>query len=90
MATECIHKLGAPKSYTQNFRETTPACGQSDYKTQKKIQKRSRRRNKRDYPLKRSNSQASLNNTEIILSFAFLALALVKQAQYITTIPKQL
>lgn len=36
MATECIHKLGAPKSYTQNFRETTPACGQSNYKTEKK------------------------------------------------------
>ena len=83
--------VGAPKSYSQNFRETTPACCQSDYKTQKKkTQKRSRRRNKRDSPLKRSNSQASLNNTEIILSFAFLALALVKQAQYITTIPRQL
>ena len=90
MATECIHKLDAPKSYTQNFQETTPACGQRDYKTQKKkTQKRSRRRNKRDSPLKRSNSQASLNNNEIILSFAFLALALVKQAQYITTIPRQ-
>lgn len=36
MATECIHKLDAPKSYTQNFQETTPACGQRDYKTQKK------------------------------------------------------
>ena len=36
VATECIHKLGAPKSYTQNFQETTPACGQRDYKTQKK------------------------------------------------------
>lgn len=36
MATECINKLGAPKSYTQNFQETTPACGQRDYKTQKK------------------------------------------------------
>ena len=89
MATECINKLDTPKSYTQNFQETTPACGQRDYKTQKKTQKRSRRRNKRDSPLKWSNSQASLNNTEIILSFAFLALALVKQAQYITTIPRQ-
>ena len=28
--------VGAPKSYGQNFRETTPACCQSDYKTQKK------------------------------------------------------
>ena len=28
--------VGAPKSYSQNFRETTPACCQSDYKTQKK------------------------------------------------------
>lgn len=36
MATECIHKLDAPKSYTQNFQETTPACGQREYKTQKK------------------------------------------------------
>lgn len=90
VATECIHKLDAPKSYTQNFQETTSACGQRDYKTEKKTQKRSRRRNKRDSPLKRSNSQASLNNNEIILSFAFLALALVKQAQYITTIPRQL
>ena len=36
VATECINKLGAPKSYTQNFQETTPACGQRDYKTQKK------------------------------------------------------
>lgn len=36
VATECIHKLDAPKSYTQNFQETTPACGQRDYKTQKK------------------------------------------------------
>ena len=36
VVTECIHKLGAPKSYTQNFQETTPACGQRDYKTQKK------------------------------------------------------
>lgn len=35
-ATECTHKLGAPKSYTQNFQETTSACGQRDYKTQKK------------------------------------------------------
>lgn len=91
VATECIHKLCAPKSYSQNLLETTPACGQSDYKTQKKkTQKRSRRRNKRDSPLKGSNSQASLNNTEIIFSFAFLALALVKQAHYITTIPRQL
>lgn len=90
MATECIHKLGAPKSYTQNFRETTPACGQSDYKTEKKTQKKSRRTNERDSPLKRSNSEASLNNTEIILSFAFSASALVKQVQYITTIPRQL
>lgn len=56
----------------------------------KKTQKRSRRRNERDSPLKRSNSEASLNNTEIILSFAFSVSALVKQAQYITTIPRQL
>ena len=91
MATECIHKLDAPKSYTQNFQETTPACGQRDYKTQKKnLKKEVEEQNKRDSPLKRSNSQASLNNNEIILSFAFLALALVKQAQYITTIPRQL
>lgn len=49
MATECIHKLCAPKSYSQNLLETTPACGQSDYKTQKKknSKKKSKKKQKR-------------------------------------------
>ena len=49
MATECIHKLDAPTSYTQNFQETTPACGQRDYKTQKKknSKKKSKKKQKR-------------------------------------------